>query len=216
MAVAMVFPLEDYQLACCKLGDSSWTLLPPLSIAQEADDVLFYQGYLYGMSSSTELMVMDLYHDPQYKWKIISTSLYYTCINFVRSGWCHYYLAEINGEIVVIVRARVIRHRHRGHKTVKVGVFKYTQEKWCQIKDTGNCCLFLGTTMSLCLSPVPRDYCPNSIYFTDDLIIYRINPPPIRGCDMVKFSLDDNKFSKFYDGTSESQYSPPIWLTLNP
>lgn len=93
-------------------------------------------------------------------------------------------------------------------------MFKFKKGEWYQIKDIGDCCLFLGVNQTICLSPVPRGYPPNCTYCTDDCPVYRRcnHSLPIRDGNMAVYSIVSGKFSQFYNGFHK--LNPP-WLTLN-
>lgn len=218
VTVASLFPPGLRPLAYARPGDSKWTIIPHLESYQEPNDFIFYQGQVFAINLFGELMVLDLYHDPELKWKVISPELYDTCRDiFGGLGHCHFdfYLAQIAGKFVAVVRGAKVRERCR-REILKVAVFKFQLGEWRQIHEIGDCCLFLGVNQTICLSPAPRGYRPNCIYFADDFHFYfRDSVIPVYGLDTLIYSTKSDDFSPVHGGVSLSDISPPLWLTLN-
>lgn len=155
-----------------------------------------------------EFMVLDLYHTRE--WKVLSHELFSICGRahlFCPSY--HYYLVEMTGTFVTVVR-------HISYPTASVLVFKFQKGEWCQINDIGDSCLFLGSNQSICLSPLPRGFPSNSIYFTDDHFLFPINCVDIfTGHDMLVYSMENKTFNPFFERVSISPLPPPLCVTLN-
>lgn len=229
--VAVLAAEADFQVVFAKPGDAAWIRLPHLhpiwGEVPLVQDLVFHQGKLFCITFHSDLIVFDLHGDPKHGWEVISSKLRDTHKHVFEQAWkdlrhCqfNYYLLQIAGELVAVVRGKENRSRKNGNKyqTRMVAVFKLLQGgEWCQMKDIGDCCFFLGTNESTCLSPAPRGFRPNCIYFTDDSYFIPKTFHTIVGHDMVVYSMDNNQFTPLYHGSHVllSQFSPSLWVTLS-
>lgn len=75
-AVAVLAAEVDLQVVFAKPGEPAWTLLPHLLPIQDegredealalVEDFLFYEGKLFCITFHADLLVLDLYRDPEY------------------------------------------------------------------------------------------------------------------------------------------------------
>lgn len=159
-----------------------------------------YAGKLYGITVLGVLEVFDL-HDPDRDWEEVSPQLEWSFFKLPRYYDYCFYLAQVLGEIVAVARFCV-------RKLERLPV-------WCKVTSLGGCCLFLGGNTAMCVSPVPSCCRPNCIYFTDDYK-ERYTCTEIKACrDTGVYSMEDDTFTPLYDAVSTSDFSPPIWVSLN-
>lgn len=134
----------------------------------------------------------------------------YICVSSNHGGWGGYSIAILlcgwnSGRLCCGCEGRIITKHRRlmcSNPYLRRG------------NEIGDRCLFLGTNESTCISPAPRGCHSNCIYLTDDIDLGG-SYHSIAGHDMVVYSMDTGKFTPLYDGVSLSQFSPPLWVTLN-
>lgn len=173
-----------------------------------------YEGKLYGITAWGCLEIFDL-HDPDRDWEEVSPELEWWFFKLPRYYDYRFYLAQVLGEIVAV--ARFCKEVGKdAYTTVRAMVFKLSEEKkWCKVTSLGDCCLFLGGNTAMCVSPVPSCCRPNCIYFTDDYKEWYTCTKIKAGRDTGVYSMEDDTFTPLYDGVSTSDFSPPIWASLN-
>ncbi|KAL5719590.1 hypothetical protein ACHQM5_012346 [Ranunculus cassubicifolius] len=97
-------------------------------------------------------------------------------------------------------------------KGFKVYRLNFADKKWDELKNLGECSLFLGRNTSISVLSSNKGIKKNCIYFTDDYPRAWHATDTLAGRAMGVFDMETNSIQPHYKGVSTSRYSPPIWL----
>ncbi|GMY18602.1 F-box protein SKIP23-like [Fagus crenata] len=212
--VAVAIYGEIGSLAYCKRGDKKWSIIsdkrPPYK------DVIFYEGQLYALKCSGQLMVCDIgsnYPKPIVTEVVPQPSTY---------PLGELYLVGSSSGLMMVQRCIESSYIYEPskifvHKTTTFKIFKLdiSGRNWYRVKSLGDDVLFLGLNSSMAFSS--RDfpvYKGNSIYFTD--VNYNFDLEGTRiGFDEGIFSLDDGKIEPLPTNYGDV-WPTPIWVMPNP
>lgn len=171
MVVAIVFPGDGSRVVVVRPGlDKLWTVL--MSERYIISDIIHRKGLLYGVSygSIPQLFVWDMNniaHASLQKMMMIPMTvpspapiIYQDC----------FYLVEVFGELVGVRRIHEYstgvddnddpweENEGTTYYTSRIFVFEAKKVRWVEVKDLGDCCLFLGDNTSTVISPVPSGF----------------------------------------------------------
>lgn len=203
-------------LAFCKNGDHSWTLIHDAKFFSE--DVIYHKDLFYAVDKNGAIAVCDVSHvSPRVS--IIETPSQF-------GGDMQYLVnSEDDEELLLVTRYLDLVHDNVDLlvfcKTVRFEVFRmnWNEQLWERVTSLGDRTLFVGGNSSLLLSTSDFPACSgNCIYFTDDYCEF--NEEFVFGdYDSGIFKLCDGSIEPLpsYWRTSHSQVNgPPIWVTPNP
>lgn len=171
MVVAIAFPGDGSRVVVVRPGlDKLWTVL--MSERYIISDIMHRKGLLYGVSygSIPQLFVWDMNniaHASLQKMMMIPMTvpspapiIYQDC----------FYLVEVFGELVGVRRIHEYstgvddnddpweENEGTTYYTSRIFVFEAKKVRWVEVKDLGDCCLFLGDNTSTVISPVPSGF----------------------------------------------------------
>ncbi|OVA10871.1 Protein of unknown function DUF295 [Macleaya cordata] len=206
------------ELAFCKKGDESWTIIE--AAESYCEDVIYFKGLFFAVNKEGSLAICDVNH-------VISNVSPAVTIIAPPKPVSHadmLYLVDSFGEILLVTRyLNTELDPELGcvvYKTTGFDVFSLDarKPKWVEVKSLGDRMLFLGgENSSLCLLATDFSGCEgNCIYFTDDYT--EVNEVKPGDHDMGVFNLGDRSIKPlpYFTGVSRLFYPSPIWFTPNP
>lgn len=202
MVAAIVLLGDGHRVTVVRPGvDISWTVLMPFRSCL-ITDIAHHKGLLYGMSSGfIGLHVWDMSNNGNGTLQTMQIALMLAPSPYpMLDALDQFYLVEVLGQLVGVARMQFC--------SSKVFVYKAENDEWVQVKDLGDCCLFVGSNMSTVISPVTSPLRRNCIYFTDDYFDKH---------GVGVYNLDDGEYLPFYHRKLfKSTSLPAFWFTLNP
>lgn len=208
--VMAIYGLEKH-LAFAKPGYDSWVPVRS-SLNRSFRDVTHFEGRIFALCEMGTLVHCEIDGPEPPRARYIAPAPEYDW-----GVWDQIYLVESSGHLLMVIRHDYDISTEYYYETTGFKVFKFDlgTRKWKELKDLGDCALFLGQCSSMSLSASSVSDCePNSIYFTVDKLKrwwkYRVNQV---GRDMGVYNIADKSFKHLYSGAdSPSYYSCPTWL----
>ncbi|KAJ8772608.1 hypothetical protein K2173_027785 [Erythroxylum novogranatense] len=204
--------LHSSELAYCKQGDQSWTILE--TVLGYSEDVVYFNGLFYAVNKFGQTVVCDVSGDsPTVSFLVMTPQL----------GGDLQYLVGSGQELLLVTRYIDVEMdlddvaeipEHLGYKTRRFEVFRlnWRESEWERVRNLGDSMLFIGQNCSLSLQASDFSGClGDRIYYTDD---YSEN-----SCygerDMGIFKLEDESLETL-PSSSRSLDSRPLWVSPNP
>ncbi|XP_059669449.1 uncharacterized protein LOC132314627 [Cornus florida] len=196
---------QSYQLAFCRIGDSSWTALEG-TLDPYKDLVFFSEHQLFYALGSCGLEAWDLCNPASPKSTFITESMPPT-MSFVNEGveccCTRSYLVESSGDLLMVNR---YYSRAICSKTIAFDVYRldFVGKDWEYVPSLGDRVLVIGANHAESLSA--HDFpglFPNSIYFT----AYNTSISN----DLGFFNLEDKSIYRRHLGKKKVQPSP-TWI----
>lgn len=209
------------KLAYARPGDQVWTRVLPWDC--RCFDIIYYKDQFYGINTLGQIFAIDGHTN-------ISHQVAHLPNGIIRRSFAEYlYLveSELDGALLVVSREGVqLRPIHKGSEEYTYGttgfqVFEVdlSNNKWKEIKNLGNRCLFLGHNSSMSIDASNDPHCRrNCIYFTDDCAesytVYDDEQPIKGGKDMGIYNIEDGSIVSLprYKGNSFHPFNPPMWV----
>ncbi|GKV43189.1 hypothetical protein SLEP1_g50511 [Rubroshorea leprosula] len=216
--VAMAIINETMDLAYCRSGSDSWSIIEAAHSFSE--DVIYFQGLFYAVNIDGEIAVCDVSGaSPQ--------------VSFIRTwpllavGGDIRYLVGSGDELFLITRHLALEFddtglygHNSGYRTRKFDVFRldWSVLVWKEVRSLGDEALYIGGNSSLSLQASDFPGCVgNRIYYTDDYSENNFHDGACTGDDMGIYNLGDGSIKplpSFFFYTL--QWPPPVWITPNP
>uniref|UniRef100_A0A1D1XE20 F-box protein SKIP23 n=1 Tax=Anthurium amnicola TaxID=1678845 RepID=A0A1D1XE20_9ARAE len=206
-------------LVYAKPGDQAWTVLPTPPGVDSFKDVVYHDGFFYGLSYNYEMVVtidifsgnrpiVEKYEQPVSEWTHCGGS---------------YLVVVPLGVIGVILQVTRTTTRDSGpRRTVSFHVFAFVPgevNKWVEVRALPGISLFLDGNCSTALytSSVPGKSRSNCIYFGhDDRYPGYLHTTAFSDRDFGLFRLEDKAFERgFPAGVKMSTIKRPQWVMLS-
>ncbi|XP_019187792.1 PREDICTED: putative F-box protein At1g65770 [Ipomoea nil] len=210
--VVLAIYSDNEKMAILKAGSHTWT---PLECCPGyVDDAICFDGIVYIVSSSGEIVICDC--QGSVLQKIIFTPLQEEVVD---PEYIAAYLVEIDGQIYVLCRLMFDTRNndtpfHPYLRTKRFDVYKLDlgNGKWYEIQSLGDWSIFIGNnhSFSICTNEYPE--CDsNCIYFTDDYSGVSHNTPT--SYDTGVYNLETRKIQWLaQDDISVFSFSVPVWF----
>ncbi|XP_059659058.1 probable F-box protein At1g44080 [Cornus florida] len=217
-------------LAFCKPGDTSWSILDSTKRGFSHVDAVFYEEKLYAIRRDENLSIFNgLGSGEVTRINMVSPTDRETAIPiFLVDGQKvplgenqTMYLVPSNGDLIMVLRIWNYEPENDRQilcpiRTVQFKVFKLdcSIPQWVEIKSLGDKMLFLGTSCSKSYSAAKHGFKGNSIFFTDDNFDAYLHeedrPSELR--DMGLFRLDKGSIDPYFLSRINSFSSRFIWV----
>ncbi|OMO61425.1 hypothetical protein CCACVL1_23519 [Corchorus capsularis] len=239
--VMAIFTSRQVLLGFAKPGDEAWTTIGDGSDAFALDDVTYFNGSFFAVSSRGLLLKCQDLDGPSPK-----------CVEFTKSPgyenddddsvYPQQYIVDLNGHLCMILRmlgSDDIKNSAGEivypdvNVTWEFVIFKLDMQSrnWERMVSLGDWCLFLGNCCTFCVLATHYPGCtPNHIYYTDDdYVNYEkcggydtdddyANYEKCGGYDTGIYNFDDDEDGGLLlpqDGESDgfrSKFCPPLWI----
>ncbi|KAJ1691098.1 hypothetical protein LUZ63_015253 [Rhynchospora breviuscula] len=205
---AMILFGQKNSPAFWRPGDSSWTLMVNCP-TYRMEDVLYFKGNFYVVSSMNVVHVVDFVPEP--KLTVVGPEIWEGCVALQK------YLVDFNGSMLLIQRFCEEAPENKSN-TVDFDVIKPNLEKNCFYywDDMDDCALFLSRNSSIFVHSNDFSMCKkNSIYFTHLTQSFSADE---FGChDLGIYDMIDEKISPFFSlEVFPPKVGSPVWITPNP
>ncbi|PNT63457.1 hypothetical protein BRADI_4g16200v3 [Brachypodium distachyon] len=211
--IVVLFHNPHRQLSFTRVGDDSWTWLPP---RLHYEDCLYKDGLLYAVNYDGEIDVYDL-SGPTVTMQIVlgmTDAITYSCMYIVQAPW---------GDLLQVWKSYKDYELHPEPgafvfwNTGKFEIYEIDIERGerKKVKCLHDHALFLGHNQSLCISSVEYPALKrNHAYFTDDSYFWT------RGFennsrDIAILNLDNNIREELVSPQLWSDFPAPMWITLD-
>ncbi|KDP36858.1 hypothetical protein JCGZ_08149 [Jatropha curcas] len=217
--VAMAILNQTGDLAYCRNGDQSWTIIENARYFSE--DVVCFNGLFYAVNKAGQIAVCDVNGDSPEVWFIETPR---------QHGGDLQYLVSSENELLLVTRYLDLEFEvdhpdmqpHLIYRTMRFEVsrLEWGGPRWARMRSLGDKALFIGENTSLSLSANDFFGCMgNCIYYTDDYSDTNYDD---------HFGEHDLGIFKLWDGSIESlpcyprhsrsrlRWPPPLWVSPNP
>ncbi|CAL0331943.1 unnamed protein product [Lupinus luteus] len=208
------------QLTLCRIGDTKWTTFSTNKHYYALQDIIFYEGKIYGIDINVEFVEFDPKtltgsivqvprpnDDPKIRFLDVTTK---------------YLIANVEGDLLLVVRRWEWKQwRENGgvddkyYNTTKFNVYKLDKsvQQWERVSSVGDSVLVVGFNTSLCMLPFSDgkdNWVKDCIYFTDNLVESQYRQI-YGGHDVGIFNLHNNTIQSFFPD-EVFLCPPPLWL----
>ncbi|XP_042509294.1 putative F-box protein At4g17565 [Macadamia integrifolia] len=196
-------------LAFCRIGDEVWTAL-----GIHFEDIIFYNGKLFGISRKFVLKIVELCLDPKVTSCNIPPPADEDLSLPTKKLKKSFYLVECLGELLMVIKCYF--HDELGYlEKLVFKIFKLDLKggSWIKVEDLGDQMLFIGKSTALSISA--RDYPGfkgNCIYYTKNEEA-RFVDAFISETAAELVHLEDNRIEPFISNDSGVCLCSPIWFT---
>ncbi|XP_010274421.1 PREDICTED: F-box protein SKIP23-like [Nelumbo nucifera] len=163
---------EQGDLAFCRAGDESWTILR--RGFRPYDDIIYHKERFYTLGNHGGLDAWDVSSSSPKRTVIAQVPPVLTGGRVIHKR----YLVESSGDLLLVLRHDYFDddanspsqlHRTGGFKVFKLEERSSMNPRWVEVKSIGDRVLFLGDNYSVSISAREFPECSaNCIYFTDD------------------------------------------------
>ncbi|KAL5719594.1 hypothetical protein ACHQM5_012350 [Ranunculus cassubicifolius] len=231
VAIAIAGP--GRKLSIARIGDASWIGCPtPENLL---DDVVYYKEQIYAVNVFGVVMLCDISDGVDHPKASILMGRFQS-LEFNIDDVTKFYLVEWMGDLLMVLQLmdldkleefvrmprakKLVEKINRSEDTLlckpkgfKVYRLNFADKKWDELKNLGECSLFLGRNTSISVLSSNKGIKKNwSIYFTDDYPRAWHATDTLAGRARGVFDMETNSIQPHYKGVSTSRYSPPIWL----
>ncbi|XP_062080048.1 F-box protein SKIP23-like [Humulus lupulus] len=166
--IAVIF--GQYKLAYIRpLKQLTWS---QIDIQSPFDDLMYHKNKFYAITLTSQLASFDVDNNVNFFADSSIPDDDYGCYEPVvgRSSCYKRYLVEsLGGDLLHVKRYERYTRAFYNCVTVKFKIYKWSSEKWIEIKSIGDSALFLGDNTSVCVLASNFVGCEkDSIYFIDD------------------------------------------------
>ncbi|KAK6932528.1 Domain unknown function DUF295 [Dillenia turbinata] len=208
--VVLIVYGEGGKLAFARNGDKAWTKICVNERVSGGSDVHYYEGRIYAVDFHGRIVACDVQGPNPTVGQVISripANLEEGMVGF------KFYLAEWCGKLVVIFRFPNIPRVAKFFRVFEIDFMD--NGNWVEVTHIGNKAIFLGYNSSITVDALEFRKCkPNSLYFTDDVVDWHMDPRG-GGRDMGIFNVADRSIEPYFEGESYYQITPPTWVQLN-
>lgn len=211
--IALAILNQTGDLAFCKNGDQSWTIID--DALSYSEDVVYVDGLFYAVNKYGGVAVCDVGgQSPGVS--IIETPR--------QMGADMQYLVNSGDDLFLIPRYLDVDYDSMDdeanvfYRTVGFDVLKmdWRGPRWEKVSSLGGRTLFIGLNSSLSLLASDFPGCVgNCIYFTDDYSEFNFETV-FGGHDSGIFSLWDKTIQRQWNSHCRVHWPPPLWVTPNP
>ncbi|OMP09140.1 hypothetical protein COLO4_05771 [Corchorus olitorius] len=219
--VMAIFTTRQVLLGFASPGDEAWTTIGDGSDAFALDDVTYFNGSFFAVSSLGLLLECQDLDGPSPK-----------CVEFAKSPsyesddnsvYPQQYIVDLNGHLCMILRMLGSYDIKNEAGEIQVEDVNVTEEfvifkldmqsrNWERMVSLGDRCLFLGNCCTFSVLATHYPGCtPNHIYYTDDDYA---NYEKCGGYDTGIYNFDEGLLLPL-DGESDrfrSKFCPPLWI----